>query len=48
MKTALIITTINKPNKNILKFSNFCKQRNWELIVIGDKSDGIQGIFKKC
>ena len=37
MKTALIITTINKPNKNILKFSNFCKQRNWELIVIGDK-----------
>ena len=27
MKTALIITTINKPNKNILKFSNFCKQR---------------------
>jgi len=37
MKTALIITTINKPNKNIFKFVNYCKKRNWELIIIGDK-----------
>ena len=37
MKTALIITTINKVNRNISKFSNYCKINKWNLIIIGDK-----------
>tara|TARA_Y100000590_G_C15675438_1_gene997826 strand:+ start:417 stop:1409 length:993 start_codon:yes stop_codon:yes gene_type:complete len=37
MKKTLIITTINKPNKNIKLFSNNCKKNKWEFIVIGDK-----------
>ncbi len=37
MKTALIITTINRINRNILKFSNYCKKNKWDLIIIGDK-----------
>ena len=37
MKTALVITTINKANSNIKKFSRGSKLSNWEFIVIGDK-----------
>ena len=37
MKTALVITTINKLNQNIIKFSSGCKKKNWDLIIIGDK-----------
>jgi len=37
MKTSLVITTINRPNKNIKKFSKKTKMQNWEFIVIGDK-----------
>lgn len=37
MKTSLIITTINEPNKNIQLFSKNCKKKNWDFIVIGDK-----------
>ena len=37
MKTALIITTINRINRNILRFSNYCKKNKWDLIIIGDK-----------
>ena len=35
MKTALVITTINKPNKNINSFSLNSK-KNWNFII-GDK-----------
>ena len=37
MKTSLVITTINKPNKNIKKLINLCKKNKSKLIVIGDK-----------
>ncbi len=37
MNTSLVITTINKPNKNILSFDKNCKKKNWSFIVIGDK-----------
>lgn len=37
MKTSLVITTINSPNKNIKFFENGCKKKNWDLIIIGDK-----------
>ena len=37
MKTSLIVTTINKPNRNIAKLSNGSKKNNWDFIVIGDK-----------
>ena len=37
MKTALVITTINKPNKNINSFSLNSKKKNWDFIIIGDK-----------
>ena len=37
MKTSLIITTINRLNKNIRKLSFNSKKKNWEFIVIGDK-----------
>ena len=37
MKTALIITTINKPNTNIAKFSKYCKINKWDFILVGDK-----------
>ena len=36
-KTSLVITTINKPNKNLRKYSKGCKKKNWNLIIIGDK-----------
>jgi len=42
MKTALIITTINSPNKNILKFSKYSKIKNWDFIIIGDKKSPIK------
>ncbi len=37
MKTSLIITTINKPNKNIKNFSKVSNKQNWNFIIIGDK-----------
>ena len=37
MKTSLVITTINKPNKNIKKMMNLCKKNKSKLIIIGDK-----------
>ena len=37
MKTSLIVTTINKPNRNIRKLSDGSKKNNWNFIVIGDK-----------
>ena len=37
MKTSLVITTINSPNKNIKKFVVGCKKKNWDFIVVGDK-----------
>ena len=37
MHTSLIVTTIYKPNKNILTFSKQSKKLKWDFIVIGDK-----------
>ena len=37
MKTSLVLTTIYKPNKNIITFSKQSKKLKWEFIVIGDK-----------
>ena len=37
MNTSLVITTINKPNKNIRTFNEKCKKNNWNFIVVGDK-----------
>ena len=37
MKTSLVITTINKANKNIKLFSENSGKNKWEFIVIGDK-----------
>ena len=37
MKTSLVITTINKPNKNIKELVNLCKKNKSKFIVIGDK-----------
>ena len=37
MKISLVITTINKPNKNIKKLINLCKKNKSKLIIIGDK-----------
>ena len=37
MKTSLIITTINKLNKNLKNFDIQCMKSNWDFIVIGDK-----------
>ena len=37
MKTSLVITTINKPNKNIQKLCNGSKKNKWNFIIIGDK-----------
>ena len=37
MNTSLVITTINKPNSNIKKFSFNSKKKKWDFIVIGDK-----------
>ena len=36
-KTSLVITTINKPNKNLKQYSRGCKKKNWNFIIIGDK-----------
>ena len=32
MNTSLVITTINKPNKNILLFDQNCKKKNGHLL----------------
>jgi hypothetical protein len=37
MKTSLVITTINKPNKNINKCVKKTKEKKWEFIIVGDK-----------
>ena len=37
MKTSVVITTINKPNKIIKRISRHCKIKKWDLIIIGDK-----------
>ena len=37
MKTSLVITTINRFNKNLRNFSINCRKNNWLLIMIGDK-----------
>jgi len=37
MKTSVVITTINKPNKIIKRISRHCKTKKWDLIIIGDK-----------
>ncbi len=37
MKKTIVITTINKPNQNIKKFSRLCEKNNSNLIIIGDK-----------
>ena len=36
-KTSLVITTINKPNKNLRKYAKGCKEKKWQFIIIGDK-----------
>ena len=33
---SLIITTINKQNRNLIKFSEGCLKNNWNFIIIGD------------
>ncbi len=37
MRKTLILTTINKPNKNLKKLTRLCKKSKSGLIVIGDK-----------
>jgi hypothetical protein len=37
MDTSVVLTTINKANKNINKISSNTKQKNWNFIVIGDQ-----------
>ncbi len=37
MKTSLVITTINKFNKNLRNFSNNCNKNKWQFILIGDR-----------
>ena len=34
MKKYVVITTINKPNKNIKKISKLCKKNNYNLVII--------------
>ena len=37
MKVTLVITTINKPNKNIELFCKGSKKNNWNLEIVGDR-----------
>ena len=37
MKVTLVITTINKPNKNIELFCRGSKKNNWNFEIIGDR-----------
>ena len=37
MKTSLLITTINRPNKNIKSFEKNCAKKKWSFVVIGDQ-----------
>lgn len=37
MKTSLVLTTINNPNKNIKSFEKNCLKKKWSFVVIGDK-----------
>ena len=41
MKTSLVITTINKLNKNLKLFSEKCRDKNWDFYLIGDKKTKI-------
>ena len=41
IKSSLIITTINKPNRNIKRFSLLSKKKNWNLIIIGDQKSPV-------
>ena len=34
---SLVITTINKLNKNIINFDSKAKQAKWNFYIIGDK-----------
>ena len=36
-KTSLVITTINKPNKNMKAYESGCKKNKWNFIIVGDK-----------
>ena len=37
MKTSLVITTINKLNRNLFSIVNNCNKNNLNLVIIGDK-----------
>jgi len=41
MKTSLVITTINKLNKNLKFFAKMCKIKKWDFYLIGDKKTKI-------
>ena len=41
MKTSLVITTINRLNKNLKLFSTKCRDKNWDFYLIGDKKTKI-------
>ncbi len=36
MKNSIVLTTINKPNKNIKKLINLSKKNKFDLVIIGD------------
>ncbi len=42
MKTSLVITTINKLNKNLRNFVKICEIKNWDLYIIGDRKTPIK------
>ena len=37
MNISLVLTTINKVNKNINTLSKQSKLKKWDLVIIGDK-----------
>ena len=55
MKTSLVITTINRLNKNLKLFSTKCRDKNWDFYLIGDKKtkittskkNGVNQVFTK-
>ena len=48
MKISLVLTTINKVSKNILKISKETKKNNWYFIVVGDKKTPKNFKIKFC
>jgi hypothetical protein len=48
MKISLVLTTINKVSKNILRISKEAKKNNWNFIVVGDKSTPKNFKIKFC